>query len=330
MYSFVKLLNISNKLFLFFAALFFLNIQSGLCQGTTIDASLDTNSVKIGDQFHLFLKVKTSPNHTITWPSLPDTLGKIEIVEKPKIDTAKTVGSNTVTLTHKIKLMSFDTGYFVIPSFKILSKSKSDTTTQSFESRALFILVKGIAVDTTKEIKDIKPPLEVPFSVVEFLKENGIIIGGIVGVLLLAALAYYYLRNKKPTPKPVYVKPSRPAHEIALEQLNLLEKEKLWQQGQVKTYHTQLTDIIRTYIEHRYNVPAMEQTTDEIISSLSHLLPSSMVESLKTIFTTADLAKFAKMQPVSYENEASMKYAKEFVGATKEIGKPLEKGGTQA
>ena len=330
MYRVIRLFKIGNKLFLIFAALFFLKSQIGYAQETTVEATLDTNAVKLGDQFHLILKVKTTSGTTINWPSLPDTLGKIEIVEKPKIDTTKVEGSSALTLTQKIKLISFDTGYFVIPSFKIDSKSKVDTATHSFETRALFILIKGIAVDTTKEIKEIKPPLEVPFSFVDFLKENGFIIGGILGVMALAALAYYYLRNRKEAPKPVYVKPSRPAHEIALEQLGQLEKEKLWQQGDVKGYHTQLTDIIRTYIEARYPVPAMEQTTDEIISLMVRFIPGNLLESLTLIFTTADLAKFAKVQPVSYENEASMKYAKEFIVATKEIGNPLDKSRTQA
>lgn len=330
MYIFPKPLKFCNKLFLFFAALFLLFTQNSFAQQTTVDASLDTNAVKLGDQFHLILKVKTTQGNSIQWPTLPDTLGKIEIVEKPVTDTIKGEGSNGLILTQKIKLMSFDTGYFVIPSFKIAFKSNANTVADTAETRALFISIKGIAVDTTKEIKDIKPPLEVPFSFVDFLKENGFIIGGIFAVLALAALAYYYLRNKKPEPKPLYVRPSRPAHEIAIEQLDSLEKQKLWQQGQVKDYHTQLTDIVRTYIESRYKVPAMEQTTDEIIASLQHVIPSNLVQSLKVVFTTADLAKFAKVQPVSYENEASMKYARDFINTSKEIGGQASKSEPQA
>jgi hypothetical protein len=101
--------------------------------------------------------------------------------------------------------------------------------------------------------------------------------------------------------------PSRPAHEIALEELNRLEAEKLWQQGNFKMYHTRLSDIIRAYIEHRWQIPALEQTTDEILSGFSKgMLEEELYRKLKHLLETADLVKFAKLQPVAYENEACM------------------------
>ena len=78
--------------------------------------------------------------------------------------------------------------------------------------------------------------------------------------------------------------PIRPAHEIALEELNKLDAEKIWQQGNFKSYHTSLTDIIRMFIEHRWQVNAMELTTDEILQhSFASQLNNSSREQLSIV-----------------------------------------------
>jgi hypothetical protein len=115
-----------------------------------------------------------------------------------------------------------------------------------------------------------------------------------------------------------------PAHVIALRNLDLLKEAKLWQQGQVKQYYTNLTDIIRIYIEQRFEVPAMEQTSDEILASLRKIAieDESCFAALKEILLLADLVKFAKALPLPNENESNILNAYLFVNHTKEIDKP--------
>jgi hypothetical protein len=108
-----------------------------------------------------------------------------------------------------------------------------------------------------------------------------------------------------------------------LEELNKLREEKLWQQGNVKLYFTQLTDIIRMYIERRYSINAMEFTTDEILSSACITsLDAGIVNKLRFTLTTADMVKFAKGQPLASENELSMSNSYDFINETKNIPSP--------
>ena len=116
--------------------------------------------------------------------------------------------------------------------------------------------------------------------------------------------------------------PTRPPHEIALEELKKLEAERLWQQGLIKQYHSRLTDIIRTYIEHRYGIIAMEMTTGEILVALSRAISEKeSSEKLSLLLQLADMVKFAKVQPLPGENEMAMQQSTDFVIATKEMKK---------
>ena len=113
-------------------------------------------------------------------------------------------------------------------------------------------------------------------------------------------------------------KPKRPAHEIALETLKKIAEEKLWQQGLYKQYQSSVSDAIRTYIEHRFDINAMEYTTDETLSHLrNNLVPVEAKEKLRQLLQLADLVKFAKAIPVGTENELSMQQAVDFVMLTK-------------
>jgi hypothetical protein len=116
----------------------------------------------------------------------------------------------------------------------------------------------------------------------------------------------------------VRVKPIIPPHLIALEKLKKLEDEKLWQKGEIKKFHIDLTDIIREYMESRYNMMAVESTTAEIIDQLRNYLDDRIIiEKVREFLELSDLVKFAKLIPIPDENEKCMKVAYEFVDLTK-------------
>ena len=282
-------------------------------QGISASASSDTTTILIGQQFNLKLELTHPRNQSISWIDIPDTLGKLEIVSKSKIDTLPGDGA-LLTRRQILTFTCFDTGYYVIPPFLFAYRQSPDTTTLLAETRPLLVTVNTIPVDTTKAIRDIKGPVEVPWTLSDFLPY--------IGAVILAALLIWlilYLRRKFKKEKIIAapVIPSRPAHEIALEELKKLEAEKIWQQGDFKQYHTRLTDIIRAYIENRWQLPAMEQTTDEILDSFTTgMLPVELYEKMRLMLQTADLVKFAKLQPVAYENEQSMAFAYEMVTLT--------------
>jgi hypothetical protein len=112
--------------------------------------------------------------------------------------------------------------------------------------------------------------------------------------------------------------PLRPAEEVALEKLDTIREQKIWQTGQVKEYHTQLTDVVREYIARRFEVSSAEQTSDETLRAMRPLLSDKkdLFEQLRKMLTLADLVKFAKWTTTPDENESSLRSAYTFVKET--------------
>lgn len=111
-----------------------------------------------------------------------------------------------------------------------------------------------------------------------------------------------------------------PSHELALQQLKALENKQLWQKGEVKAYHSELTRIIRAYLENRYGIQALEMTTEQILAQLNTLdFDADWNDRLREMLQAADLVKFAKAEPPSVFHERMMDYAVSFVEATKKV-----------
>jgi hypothetical protein len=148
-----------------------------------------------------------------------------------------------------------------------------------------------------------------------------LIIGGLLFIVLAAFVAWYFIRHKK-TAIPVSV-PKAPAEtlqERTLRLLNELDRQQLWQSNRIKEYYSGLTDILRNYIEERFQTPAMELTTDQILSKAKgHPEMRHHYDQLANTLYTADLAKFAKAQPLPYEHTRAMELTKAFVVATRPV-----------
>jgi hypothetical protein len=286
-------------------------------QVLNVTARVDSNNVLIGDWIKLYIEAEYPNNVQFNWPPISDSLGKLEIVDRtsPSIERTERTIKEKVTLT----LAAFDTGTHVIPPLyftyrKIQQTGQpEDTTELSASTNPIPIFVHSVGIDTTAEIKDIKPPLSVPITFTELLPYLiGIVIAG-----LFIFVIYYFVKRKKKVGAEIYSAPKRPAHELALEALQSLESEKLWQRGEVKLYHSKLSDIIRTYIENRFNIMAMESTTYEILEDLNRKnINGSLTHNLREMLTTADLVKFAKGQPLPNENDICLKHAYNFIHQT--------------
>ena len=113
-------------------------------------------------------------------------------------------------------------------------------------------------------------------------------------------------------------KPSEPPHVTALQNLENIRNQKLWQEGKYKEYHTLISDTLRMYLEGRYGITAMELTSDEILKVMkSQVIDPVSKEKLKQILVLADYVKFAKVVPIDVENELSMNSAFDFINGTK-------------
>lgn len=304
----------SNPPMWFLFAFFFCYSSYG--QETTASVSLDSNEILIGRQIKLHLQLITRKSGVYQWPSIPDSISKIEVLEKSGIDTLISTRSDSMILKQNITITCFDSGYYAIPPFRFVDKNNPDTLRNFVETQPLLLSVFTMAVDTTKAFRDIKEPVYIPFSWQDAWPYVAALLG-----LLIAALAIYYFRKKFGSKKtePTLKIPKRPAHELALEELRKLESEKLWQQGLFKEFQTRLSDIVRTYIEYRWSVPAMEMTTDEILNyPVIYKLSDDQVEKLRYLLTISDLVKFAKMIPMPQENERCLKNSYDFILNSKE------------
>ncbi len=310
----------SNRILLVFVLLIFVSFR-GLSQTIAVKASVDTNVILIGDQIKLHFELNQPNDFQVNFPVLNDTIiDKIEILDRSKIDTVH-VNNNSLLLKQDYLITCFDSGIYEIPAFKFAFKSKNDTLTDTISTRAFYIGVQTMKLDTTNAnaIADIKMPMKAPLTIQEVLPY--ILIGlAIIAVILL--LIYFIKKRKKNEPLiKKRTKPKEPANIIALRDLDKIKKEKYWQKGKIKYYHSMITEVLRTYIENRFDIMAMEKTSQEIISSFTNnkLIDDDSFEKLKQILTLADFVKFAKLKPLPDENESSLNNAYQFVLKTKKV-----------
>ncbi|HMD14893.1 MAG TPA: hypothetical protein VKI62_09725, partial [Bacteroidota bacterium] len=256
----------------------------------------------------LHLEVQHSNSTVVAFPVLPDSINGIDIVrrEQPKRSQSGDTISESVTFV----ITAFDSGMHIVPSIPVQYTVNGDTAKKYVQTSPQVFVVGTIAIDTSKGIKDIKPPLAVGISFAEILPYliALVILAGIVWLIL-------YIRKKRRRGESLIPEaPKLPANVAALEALRVLEAERVWQRGLVKDYHSQLTDILRIYIEGRFSVTAMEMTSDEILSSPAVAsLPRELQNVLREVLLRADLVKFAKSQPLPQEHESSLTASRSFV-----------------
>ncbi|MFH1004115.1 MAG: hypothetical protein V1781_01250 [Bacteroidota bacterium] len=306
---------------LLFTIYYLLSAINVFSQDIKVSAELDSNSILIGQHAKLTLKVEYSIGQgqiNIDFPKITDTIiQQIEVIEKSKIIKYLPDSNDINSIAEKqiFTITSFDSGYYAIPP--LLFVVNGDTS-KRYETEPLLFSVNTIAVDTTLTIKDIKPPLEVPFSWKELLPYFywGLGIAAILTAIIF--LIIFFVKRRKKKPAPVIIIPKIPAHKTAIERLEKLKEEKLWQQGKVKQYHSEISEILRQYIEHRFYISAMEQVTYEILYAFRTVdITEDIKIKLRQILILSDLVKFAKEQPLPNENESIWENAFDFVNTTK-------------
>lgn len=281
----------------------------------TFKSSVSKDSILIGDQVELLIEATVPNDYSVDFPIFADTLVTgIEILGQPALDTLSNK-SEGKSFTCKLKITSFDEGYYRIPPFRLPFSDgvKHDTA----QTSPIWFMVNSLPPDSTvATIYDIKQPLAEPITFAEVAPWVGgvIMIGGII-----ALLVYIVAKRKKGEPVFFNLKPKEPPHIIAIRELEHLKSKKLWETETPKQFQSRLTDIIRAYIEGRFAVPAMEQTTYETIRSLkdAKLIDSRLLEKLQDVLSLADLTKFAKFAPDATENLTSLEFGFAFVNETK-------------
>lgn len=299
------------------AVFFSLNLWSQApAQEIGARASLDSSDILIGDQLKFRLDLTVPAGSQVTWPVFQDTLtAHVEILRRTPIDTVSS-DRKQYTIRQELTITSFDSGTYIIPPIPFRFHSKSDTTTNYAETDPLRLNVNTVDTDPVADIKPIKPPLKAPITFAEIAPW----LAGLLLLGLIAAGIYYYLKRRKEN-KPIFqvrARPKLPPDDIALEAFESLRRKKLWQTGHVKDYYSEMTDIIREYLEGRYSIRALEMTTDEITDALKSTDVNGLTrERLKSTLVSADLVKFAKAQPLPTENDSHLDTCVEFVRETR-------------
>ena len=280
-----------------------------------VSATLDSTTLFIGDQTDLHLRAIGEAGEQVSMPVLDkELIPGVEIVDRTIVDTIS-LKDGRVQYDQYLTLTSFEDSLFYIAPLPFVS---GDDTVWS--DGLTLNVVQPFEMDTTDmAITDIKGVYKAPiwwWGIFRWVLLALLLAG--VGVAGYYLITYLQRRKREEAGNEVVTEPLRPAEEVALEKLDAIKEKKIWQQGQVKEYYTQLTDVVREYIARRFEVSSVEQTSDETLRDIRPLLSErkDLYEQLRKMLTLADLVKFAKWSTTPDENELSLRNAYTFVKET--------------
>lgn len=266
-----------------------------LAQTPKIKTSVDSISKPLGKLIELKLQTKVDTFSIVQFPNLPN-IGSLEVIENYPTDTLK--DGAFYELIKRYGITQYDSGYYMIPKLTVYINQKP------YFSDSIRVQILDVPVDTLQQpLFEIKEIMEAPRAKKSWY-------WWLLFVLLLIPLAYFLIKKlwifyiQKKSGIIIYKSPI----EKAIAHFKKLDKEKLLEKDDVKTYYTQLTDIARIYIEETLEVPAMESTTNELLTTLKKELKAkkysinkTTLKNLEDILKQADLVKFAKSKPFVLE-----------------------------
>ncbi|MBO4645522.1 MAG: hypothetical protein J5642_03295 [Bacteroidales bacterium] len=302
--------------------------MNGLAQvpNVSVSARLDSTHILIGDHLKLHLSATVDLGHKAAFQDFSQwQLLNCEVIEAATPVT--TQGKGTTTCTQEITVISFDTGMAVIaPICLVVDDTLADyfTDTLAFHVDSL-----PVFVDTTKAFCDIKLPMDG-----KRVAEGGdtsssktwsivlIVLGVLLILGLLAFLFFKYLWPywKKKRQQVLQIRRKELSGTVALNQIRQLKAKELCQKGMVKEHYSELSMILRTYMDDQWNVNAKEMVTDEIMESIGELgLDEVILEDVRRFLRRSDLVKYARQQPMMEENDDHLKRVTHFVAETDRV-----------
>ena len=309
----------------------FVSILSVEAQKASAHATVQPSEILIGEQALINLQVIAPKDKEILFPVYQDSIvNGLEVLSMGNADTI--IQDNVRTINMKYLVTSFDSTLYYIPYMPIsdgvdtiFSNSFGlKVTAPELKDSTVAYLEKMHAGETDSidfaelQLNDIKPIQRAPFSWKDFLSLLWIPLIVLLLLAIIGTIIYLIIRKNKKgyffTPPPVL-----PAHVRAMKSLDKIKKEKIWQQDRYKEFYTQLTDVLRRYMNERYGMNSLEMTSDEILAIIrTKSEEDSVYENLKQVLIIADLVKFAKYKPFNDENDLSLMNSYFFVNQTKE------------
>lgn len=262
---------------------------SSFVANAQVKSAIDSTSIKIGEQITYHIQVETDSTQLVVFPE-GQTFSPLEMIESYDVDTLR--NKDKFNLIKKYGLTQFDSGHYTIPRQKIIIGEKT------FFTDSLKVEVNNVLVDTTKQgLYDIKPLIQVKKPVSNWWKYLLLVL---FIIAFVAFALYWFIWRKKPLTEAEEIA-LLPPYDRAKLALKKLDESQYLENSEMKSYYSELTFIIRRYLEEKVYDRALESTTDELITRLNLLKDANKIElskddikNLESILKRADLVKFAK------------------------------------
>lgn len=280
----------------------------------SLSASVDKAVITIGDLITYTVTVNRENGVEVKLPTLGQNLGGFEIRDYKVIPSTEKDGRVIDRVDYTIS--TFEVGEFQIPPVDIAYTVPPDTVQKVLRTESINITVESVKPSEEGDVQDIRPPWEIPFN------WRPVVIGVSLGLLILLLMVglFFYFKKKKRGESilPRKIEPPRPPHEIAYKELESLGASDLLERGEVKLYYSEISDIIRRYVEGRYEIVALELTTRQLLDGLRAVqIDEDIIIIFRNFLQECDLVKFAKMVPSAEGNEGIMKMAVRIVDETR-------------
>jgi len=276
----------------------------------TVKASVDKTVAAIGDKIKYTILIEKDRDIEIEPETFAQNLGNFAIKD---FGSERSAFFNKEKISQWYILDTYVTGKTTIPKVTIKYKKKKDKDWSQIDTGEISVEVKSLLdkAGPNIQMRDIKGPVGLPLVINKYL-----IMAALFFLVALIGLAGYLLKKNKEEK----IIPKRPAHEIAYEQLEALKAKDYIGQGLIKEYYTEVSGIIRHYLENRFSLRAPEMTTEEFLVSARNAaeLISEHKNLLKEFLLCCDLVKFAKYAPSAEEVNSIFNSAKNFIDQTKE------------
>lgn len=284
----------------------------------SVAIGVDRERITVGDPLHYTVHVMSPPGALVEWPEQPRTVGAFEVRsfahEGPFI---RADGWSADTLRYELTV--YETGVHTIPPLA-LPYTLQDGRQGVAQTDSARITVASVIDDEAKDIRDLKDPADIPVIVPWYLW----IAAAVLALGLMAGGVYLYRRWKRRLEEEETAPPApRLPHEIAYDELEQLARFRWIEQDKIAEHYTALSEIIRRYVAARYNVPAMEITTNELVRHLGNRsVRLDHIRLIDALLQECDLVKFAKFIPEPDRMAQSIDEARAVVDHTKQIAVP--------
>jgi hypothetical protein len=265
-----------------------------------LKTTVDREEITIGDPVKYQVEIEMKELATLETPDIK-VMGNFEVLDKHEEREG-----DKVKLTYTIT--TFAAGNDTIPGFKLKGLDKEGNEWEA-TAQEMVIKVKSVLPAGMEDIKDIKSPVSIPRKLAPILL-------GVLIFCVVAGIVWWLVWRRRRRLRGAGEVCLRPAYEIAYERLKLLALEN----GNIKEYYVQLSDIIRRYVEARYTIGACTETTFELYRELrSERVEYDKVEIIKDFLAACDLVKFAKHIPPVESVDEDKERAKGIVDKTKNL-----------